>query len=189
VPPALSLTREEARAELGWSQTEKIAVLPGAVRSVKLVAEAVAAANQSGWRLALVGEPREPDLVTYARGYGALVCESPADELYRRAVVAADCVLVLRRDSVGETNGPLLDAIGAGRAVLATATGAIPEVAGDAAELCEPDTVSIARGLVALADRGRRAELEALAASRARDLDWSVSARAHRSIFEEAFAC
>ena len=118
---------------------------------------------------------------------GALVCESPADGEYQRAVVAADCVLVLRRDSVGETNGPLLDAIGAHRAVLATATGAIPEVAAGAAELCLPDTGSIGRGLAALADDGRRAELETLAASRAEDLDWSASARAHRTIFEEVF--
>ncbi len=162
-------------------------MLPGAVRSVKLVGEAVAAASGSGWRLALVGEPREPELVRLAQRGGALVCSSPADDEYQRAVVAADCVLVLRRDSVGETNGPLLDAIGAHRAVLATATGAIPEVAGDAAELCLPETDSISRGLAALADDGRRNELEALAAIRAADLDWSTSARAHRAIFEEVF--
>ena len=56
----------------------------------------------------------------------------PSDADYERAIVASDCVLCLRAGSVGETNGPLLDALGAGRAVLATATGSIPEVAGDA---------------------------------------------------------
>jgi glycosyltransferase involved in cell wall biosynthesis len=157
------------------------------VRSVKLVSEAVAAASVSGWRLALVGEPREPDLVDYARGEGAYVRLSPDDATYQRALLAADCVLVLRRDSVGETNGPLLDALGAHRAVLATATGSAPEVAAGAAALCAPETPAIGRGLRALADENRRAELEALAAARAADLTWAASARAHRAIFEEVF--
>ena len=43
----------------------------------------------------------------------------PDDLDYGRAIVAADCVLCLRSGSVGETNGPLLDALGAGRAVIA----------------------------------------------------------------------
>jgi len=186
-PAAPALTRAEARAGLGWPDEEQVAVLPGAVRGVKLVAEALAATERSGWRLAVVGEPRERGLVRMAREHGAYVHESPSDGDYQRALLAADCVLVLRRDSVGESNGPLLDALGARRAVLATATGSIPEVAGCAAELCDPDVASIRRGLLALADDGRRLELEMLAASRAADLDWSASARAHRAIFDEVF--
>ena len=69
----------------------------------------------------------------------------PSDADYERAIVASDCVLCLRAGSVGETNGPLLDALGAGRAVLATATGSIPEVAGDAALYCDgtPDGIRV----------------------------------------------
>ena len=186
-PTAPAVTRAEARAGLGWPDEAHLAVLPGAVRGVKLVAEALAATERSGWRLAVVGEPRERSLIRMAREHGAYVLESPSDDVYQRALLAADCVLVLRRDSVGESNGPLLDALGAHRAVLATATGSIPEVAGDAAELCSPDVASIRRGLLALADDDRRLELEMLAASRAAGLDWNASARAHRAIFDEVF--
>jgi len=184
LPP---LTREEARAELGWPAGERVAVLPGAIRSVKLVAEALAAAEHTDWRLALVGEPRDRELVRFARDHGAYVSAAPSDNVYQRAVLAADCVLVLRRNSVGESNGPLLDALAAHRAVLATATGAIPEVANGAAELCGSDVPSIRRGLLTLADDCRRSELERLAASRAAELDWSESARAHAALFTEVF--
>ena len=78
----------------------------------------------------------------------------PDDADYERAIVAADCVLCLRSGSVGETNGPLLDALGAGRAVLATKTGSIPEVAGDAVDYCDGTEAGICAGLTALADPG-----------------------------------
>jgi glycosyltransferase involved in cell wall biosynthesis len=187
VPRGPSLSRVEARALLGWDGGELVAVLPGAARSVKLVAEALEATAGTPWRLALVGEPRDRGLVRLARESGACVLPSPDYATYQRAFAGADCVLVLRRGSVGETNGPLLDALGAKRAVLATATGSIPEVADGAVELCEPTVRSIRGGLLDLADASRRTELEELAGRRALALDWADSARAHRAIFEEVF--
>jgi glycosyltransferase involved in cell wall biosynthesis len=186
-PRMPELSRAEARLALGWSGEAPIAVLPGAARAVKLVAEAVAATAGTPWRLALVGEPRDAALVRSARANGALVLPHADETTYQHALLAADCVLVLRRGSVGETNGPLLDALGAGRAVLATATGSIPEVAGGAAELCAPETGSVREGLRLLLDDGRRSELERRTARRGTELDWSASAHAHRAIFEEVF--
>jgi len=154
--------RDSTRRELGWHDEERIALLPGVPKRAKLVAEAQAAVR-TPWRLVVLG--------------------TVDDGTYARAFAAADAVLVLRRDSVGESNGPLLDALGAGRAVLATRVGSIPEVAGDAAVLCTPDT--IARGLEEVWHA--RAELERKARSRANELSWEASARSHAALFAEVF--
>jgi hypothetical protein len=157
-----TLDRTAARQVLGWKEEERIALLPGVPKGTKLVAEARTAVR-APWRLVVLG--------------------TVDDATYARAFAAADAVLVLRRDSVGESNGPLLDALGAGRAVLATSVGSIPEVAGDAAVLCRQD--GIARGLEELWDA--RAELEEKARSRGAELSWQASARAHAAVFAEVF--
>ena len=90
-------------------------------------------------------------------------------------------MLVLRRSSVGESNGPLHDALGAGRAVLATAVGSIPEAAGEAALLCAPEPESIRAGLEQLS--AAQAGLEVAARARARELSWQASAAAHAELF------
>jgi hypothetical protein len=156
------LDRAAARQALGWDGGERIALLPGVPKAAKLVAEARAAVR-APWRL--------------------VVLASVDDGTYARAFAAADAVLVLRRESVGESNGPLLDALGAGRAVLATPTGSIPEVAGDAALFCTPDT--IAASLDELWHV--RPELERKARARAVELSWEASARAHAAVFAEVF--
>jgi glycosyltransferase involved in cell wall biosynthesis len=140
------------------------------------------------FRLVLAGPVADRGAAEAARAAGASVLEAPDDQQYELAICAADVVLVLRAGSVGETNGPLLDAIGAGRAVLATGTGSIPEVAGEAARYCAADVGAIARGLALLADPGERAERERLARERAALLTWSASASAHAAVFEEVFA-
>ncbi len=112
---------------------------------------------------------------------------NPSDTAYEQAIVASDCVLCVRAGSVGETNAPLLEALGAGRAVLATATGSIPEVARDAGLYCEGTVDGIGAGLIALGDAAARAELERAAAERAGELTWRASAAAHASLFHEVF--
>ena len=159
-PPA---ERAAARQALAWDEEERIALLPGVPKGTKLVAEAEASVR-APWRLVVLA--RVDDLT------------------YARAFAAADAVLVLRRDSVGESNGPLLDALGAGRAVLATGVGSIPEVAGDAAVFCTPDTIAVRLEEV----WQRRAELEERARARAAELTWEASARAHAALFGEVFA-
>jgi hypothetical protein len=156
------LERKAARQALGWNEEERVALLPGVPKSAKLVAEAEASVRPP-WRSVVLG--------------------TVDDATYARAFAAADAVLVLRRDSVGESNGPLLDALGAGRAVLATPVGSIPEVAGEAALLCTRDT--IAQGLEELWPA--RAELEQKARARANELSWEASAQVHAALFAEVF--
>ena len=180
------LDRAAARRALGWPDDRLIALVPGAIRSVKLVAESLEAARGApDWRIALAGRLADRRLARAAAEHGALVLRSPGDRDYERAITAADAVLCLRSGSVGETNGPLLDALGTGRAVLATTTGSIPEVAGDAVHYCNGTTAAIRDGLVALANDGFRAELEQLAGDRGTALSWRSSAVLHAALFRE----
>lgn len=185
--PAVS-DRTLARAILGWEEDTPIAVLPGAARTVKLVHEAIDAAARTAWRLVLVGQPRDAGIVRHARAAGVPILCAPADETYEAAITGSDLVLVLRRDSVGETNGPLLDALGAGRAVLATRTGSVPELARGAAALCDPTVDSIASALRSLESAADRRPLETAATARAAEMSWERAAEAHRAVFEGTFA-
>lgn len=178
--------RVDARRTLGWPEDELLVVLPGVIKAAKLVREAVeAVASAPGWRLALVGRLADPGAARAARRRGALVLPEPDDAAYEHAIVAADSVLCLRSGSVGETNGPLLDALGAGRAVLATRSGSIPEVAGEAASYCDGTTAGIREGLVRLTDDRVRSDLEGRADRRAGELSWEASAARHVELFRE----
>ena len=185
-PPAID--RSEARRALGWPEDALIAAIPGVIKSVKLAREALIAASAApGWRLALAGRLVDRRVADAARAEGALVLGDPSDVDYQRAIVASDCVLCLRAGSVGESNGPLLDALGAARAVLATATGSIPEVAGDSALYCDRTAASIRSGLAVLADSCARAQFEQAASMRAEGLTWRASAALHAVLFREVF--
>jgi glycosyltransferase involved in cell wall biosynthesis len=187
-PRAANRDRAAARRALGWPEDGLIAVLPGVLKRAKLVGEALAAAAAlPGWRLALAGTLVDSGTVRAAARSGALLFPSPDAVRYEQAIVAADCVLCLRDGSVGETNGPLLDALGAGRAVLATRTGSIPEVAGEVARYCTGEVASIQRALKALADPGERAEREQRASRRAEEVSWKKAAEAHAAVFAEIF--
>jgi glycosyltransferase involved in cell wall biosynthesis len=180
--------RVRARRALGWPEDALIAVVPGVVKPVKLVREALAAvAGTCGWRIALAGRLADRGTAQAAYAHGALVRPDPNDADYERVIVAADCVLCLRSGSVGETNGPLLEALGAGRAVLATPTGTIREVAGDAVRYCDGTERAVRAGLAALSDPSVRADLEHAAAQRAAGLTWEASATAHAELFREVF--
>ena len=183
--------RAAARAALGLADNQLLAVQPGVIKNAKLVRETVAAFGSgsvhSDWRLVLAGPVRISTAATEALRTGALVLEHPDDPTYEAAIVAADVVLCLRSGSVGETNGPLLDALGAGRAVLATPTGSIPEVAGNAARYVQPTAAAIAGGLNALSDEEERARLGQTARTRGAELSWESSAAAHAQLFAEVF--
>jgi glycosyltransferase involved in cell wall biosynthesis len=186
-PAPRPVDRSEARRRLGWPEEGLVAVLPGVLKQAKLVGPALeATAKGTPWRLALVGPVGSRGLRRAAQEAGALVLESPEDEAYELALAAADCVLCLRSGSVGETNGPLMDALGAGRAILATSTGSIPEVADGAARYCDGSAESIRVELETLADAGVRSACERAASARAGELSWAASAAAHVDVFAEA---
>jgi glycosyltransferase involved in cell wall biosynthesis len=184
-----SLDREAARRALGWEGDTPVFVLPGVLKSSKLVAEVLAAAGplleRGRLRLALVGSISDEAVAARARALGVDVLASPGRSSYEQAIVAADCVLVLRERSVGETNGPLLDALGAGRAVLATAVGSIPEVAGDAALYCGPSEAEIRASLTILCDGDELALRAANSRARAGAFSGSIAAAAHARLFRE----
>ena len=185
-PRPQTLDRTAARCALGWPRDALIAVLPGVIKPVKLVDEAIAAVTtMQGWRLALAGRVCDRAAVAEVRERGVLVLDNPGDADYERAIVAADCVLCLRSGSVGETNGPLLDALGAERAVLATPTGSIPEVAGGAVLTCMGSVDEIRAGLIQLESDGVRTELESASARRAATLTWKASAALYAELFRE----
>lgn len=183
------LDQDAARRKLGWETGLPLFVLPGVLKAAKLVVETLEAAapllERRALGLALVGTATDRTLVARARALGAIVVESPRREQYEQAIVAADCVLVLRNASVGESNGPLLDALGAERPILATAIGSIPELAGDSAVYCVPTVTGIRRGLESLCDQQERAGRERLAQQRARLFDGTGAARAHLELFRE----
>jgi glycosyltransferase involved in cell wall biosynthesis len=181
--------RAFARMHLGLEEERLVAVLPGVIKSAKLVHEAIAAAGavRDEWLLILAGPIRDRHAAREARDAGALVIESPDDVRYEQLIVAADAVLCLRVASIGETNGPLLDALGAGRAVLATSTGSIPETAADAALYVRGSAASVAEGLRALADPSERRQRERAAEARSAGLSWTASAQAHLRLFAEVF--
>jgi glycosyltransferase involved in cell wall biosynthesis len=135
-------------------------VLPGTLKQAKLVAETLMAASPliaaGRMRLLLAGAAPESWLIEAAQRSGATLLTSPDPETYARAIVAADVVICARADSVGETNGPLLDAIGAGRPALITAVGSAPEVAEDSAVVVPPTTRGLRRGIEELLDPNER---------------------------------
>jgi glycosyltransferase involved in cell wall biosynthesis len=94
-------------------------------------------------------------------------------------------VLCVRADTAGESNGPLLDAIGAGRASLVTDVGSGPEVAGDGARVVAPTVGAIRAGIEALLDGDERRARAAAALRRAAELTWAASARRHVELLEE----
>jgi glycosyltransferase involved in cell wall biosynthesis len=167
-------------------------VLPGSLRPAKLVAETIEASKPliatHRMRLLLAGGGAEPDLIEHARAAGVAVLNSPPADTYAQAIVAADAVICARRDSVGETNGPLLDAIGAGRPSIITAVGSAPESAGASARVVAPTAAGLRAGIEALLDPAERAERAGAARERARALTWSACAEAHRELLERIAA-
>lgn len=182
--------RRTARQQLAWEAGPPVVVMPGVAKASKLAREAILACApliaDRRIRLVIAGRISDPELRTAATRAGVAILEHPSTPVYQSAIVAADLVLVLRSGSVGEANGPLADALGAGRAVVATHSGSIPEYAGDAAVFTEPDVESIRAAIlsVTLAERQR---LEALSRERASLFTWPQAARRHLEIFSSVW--
>jgi len=175
------------------SSRQQIILSVGAIQRRKNTVRLVEAFEQTdpGWKLVLAGSsgfdseaalqriersPRKPDIQVL--GY---VAGPELEELYRRSAIFA-------LPSLDEGFGmPVLDAMAHGVPVLTSTVSAMPEVAGDAALLVDPQDVgSIAEGLrhlttdTALRDRLTRAGL-----SRAQEFSWEKSVEATWKVYQE----
>jgi glycosyltransferase involved in cell wall biosynthesis len=177
VPHGVDLPREASGLP-----RENLVLFAGAIQKRKNIARLVRAfrALPSGWRLVLAGSPD---------GYGAAeelraVEESPRksdikvagyvsrgelEDLYSRASIFAF-------PSLDEGFGmPVLEAMAYGVPVLTSSRSALPEVAGGAALLADPEREDeLAEGLVKLAsDAALRATLIERGRARAQDSSWT----------------
>lgn len=182
--------RAAAAARLGLgADGPPLFVLPGVLKAAKLVretlraAEPLLAAGQA--RLLLAGRVADEALASEATAMGAVVLRDPSNAAYEDAIVAADVVLCLRADSVGESNGPLLDAVGATRASLVTDVGSAPGIAGPAAHVVTADVLGIRGGLEALLDDDARRALARAARDVAAELTWARTARRYAELLTE----
>jgi glycosyltransferase involved in cell wall biosynthesis len=184
------MDRSAARAAIGLDpEGPPVAVLPGTLKPAKLVRETLSAAAPllaaGRLRMVLAGRVSDERLLSGATALGVLVLRDPPAEQYDHAIVAADLVVCVRASSVGESNGPLLDAIGAGRPSLVTAVGSAPEVARESARIVEPTMAEIRAGLEALLNDDERGRRAAAASARADQLTWEQAARRHLDLLEE----
>lgn len=116
-------------------------VSAGEVRASKGTEEIVHAAGRNpDIQVVLLGRITEPamaDVVARASNNVRHV-EAPSDDDFCHAIAAADGLLSLRRDSVGETSGPVVQAHRLGRPVIGLASGTLPEACGPGDVLLDP---------------------------------------------------
>jgi glycosyltransferase involved in cell wall biosynthesis len=112
------------------------------------------------------------------------VAEADKPELYRRARVFA-------YPSLYEGFGiPVLEALASGVPVITSRVSSMPEVAGEAAVLIDPEDTGAIRNALAhlLDDEGARQRLRLLGPVRARLFDWRRTAEVTRSLYAAAAA-
>lgn len=164
-------------------------VLPGTLKRAKLVYETLAAARvfiaDGRLRLLLAGAVADAELAEFARYVGAYVLPSPGADDYMRAIVAADVVICARSESVGETNGPLLDAIGAGRPSIVTCVGSAPELAGESATIIAPTIKGLRSGIEAMLDPAARRQHTAATHTQAARFSPERVAGLHAELFAD----
>jgi alpha-1,3-rhamnosyl/mannosyltransferase len=143
------------------------------------------------WRLRVLvpNERSRIELAAHCTPDGlASVCFMPAvSEAQLPGIVAKASVLCY--PSLDEGFGlPILEAFAAGSAVITSAASSMPEVAGDAAEYCEPhDVDSLAAAFSRLlGDDGRRAQLVSAGQARLAQFSWRRSAEQMRDIFQRS---
>ncbi|MFM2125931.1 MAG: hypothetical protein RL328_2382 [Acidobacteriota bacterium] len=175
---------------------ERIVLFVGAIQKRKNISALVRAfeAMPPGWRLVLAGavsgygaadelaaieaSPRRQDI--RIAGY---VSADELESLYARASIFAF-------PSLDEGFGmPVLDAMARGVPVVTSNRSAMPEVAGDAALLVDPERVeAIAEALRSLAsDRALQNDLRTRGLARARQFSWASAADATWRVYEELF--
>lgn len=121
------------RSAWGVERYQHTIVSAGEIRAAKGIDEIVgAAAHQPEILVVLLGRITEPAMERVIANAPPNVrhVEAPTDEAFCHAIAAADALLSLRRQSVGETSGPVIQAHRLNRPVLGLATGTLPEACG-----------------------------------------------------------
>jgi glycosyltransferase involved in cell wall biosynthesis len=176
------------------SKRENLVLFVGAIQRRKNVARLVRAfeAMPAGWRLVLAGavdgwgaaeelravesSPRRSDIDV--PGY---VTTAELESLYSRARIFAFA-------SLDEGFGmPVLDAMARGVAVVTSRRSALPEVAGDAALLVDPESVDeLSEALRSLAsDEGAREELARRGRARVASFSWDAAVQRTWAVYRE----
>ncbi len=166
----------------------------GAIQKRKNIARLVRAFARmpQGWRLAIAGAPN---------GFGAAEQLRAVEESPRRAdidvlgyITNAELEALYQRarifafPSLDEGFGmPVLDAMARGLAVVASNRSAIPEVAGEAALLVDPENAGeLEAALCRLAtDEGLREDLARRGRERALDFSWEAAVERTWAVYEE----
>jgi glycosyltransferase involved in cell wall biosynthesis len=180
-------------SQIGESERQNLVLFVGAIQRRKNVGRLVKAFERmpDGWRLALAGaadgfeageelkaveeSPRRASIDVL--GY---VSAQDLDRLYRQARVFAF-------PSLDEGFGlPVLEAMAHGIPVVTSRTSALPEVAGDAAVLVDPQNVEeLADSLLRLATQeDLRADLIRRGLARARTFTWEKAVQQTWSVYE-----
>jgi glycosyltransferase involved in cell wall biosynthesis len=135
--------------------------------------------------LVLTGPPDERRTALFSDLPGTRLVGRVADDLVPRLVAGALAVVV---PSTYEGFGlPVLEAMAAGTPTVVANAASLPEVAGDAARLVEPDSDSIAAGLLdVLSDSAMSDELTRRGLLRAASFTWEATAQAHLRAYREA---
>lgn len=188
--------RRDVRARLGWDDRVPVAGYLGrfiAEKGLGILMRALEAVAEP-WRALFVGGgAMEAELRSFADRHPGRVCivtgvahdDVPA-HLNAMDVLCAPSQTTARwREQFGRM---LIEAMACGVPVVASDSGEIPHVVGDAAEVVAEDSGGEWTAAIAslLGDRERRRELAARGLARAHErYAWPIVARAHLSFFEE----
>jgi glycosyltransferase involved in cell wall biosynthesis len=165
-------------------------------KNLTALLEAVARLRRQGaWgdiRLAVAGAPGwGPDPAAVARALAlddVVAFLGPVAEADLPALYAGACAFAF--PSLWEGFGlPVLEAMASGTPVVASARGALPEVAGDAALLVEPTPERLADALgTLLGDAALRARLAEAGRARAAQFSWERTARETLAVYRDALS-
>lgn len=115
-----------------------------------------------------------------------IIGKQPPETVARLMSAAAAVVVPSLYEGFGL---PVLEGMACGVPVVAAATGALPEVSGDAALLVQPHAYGLAEGLsIVLEDEAIAARLRAAGPRRAAQFSWQRAAERHLDVYDELAA-
>jgi glycosyltransferase involved in cell wall biosynthesis len=194
-PPPAEIARVRARYRLAGPYVLFVGLLEPKKNLGALLAAVARCRASGGWgaaRLALAGEAGWGDgLPAHVSRLGlddAVSFLGPVPDGELPALYAGAEAFVF--PSLWEGFGlPVLEAMAAGAPVVASRRGALPEVAGDAAVLTEPEPAPLAEALArVLGDAGLRERLRAAGLERARAFSWQRTAAETLAVYRAALA-